>query len=132
MAGDTLYVLEKVSIGKVWDKAMGKPACEALQAAVEKALGSSGGKVVKTIDKGEKGFKVSLTLESMELDPKKNLLTQTVKGMITEMPEDKYLAGLTHNAKLPDANPKKLEADVKFLSGDSGAKLGEKIRKEVK
>lgn len=132
MAGDTkLFVVDKVVIGKVWDKAMSKPAGESFRAGVEKALGSSGCKVVKSIGKDEKGFKVTLTLESMELDEKKNLLSHVVKGAIASLPEDKYVAGLTHTAKLPDANPKKIESDVKFLCGDSGGKLGEKIKKAV-
>lgn len=128
---DTLFVVDKVSVGKIWDKSMSKAAGEAFQAGVEKVLGSGGSKVVKTIGKDEKGYKITLTIESMEID-KKNNLAQSVKGVIAALPEDKYVAGLTHSGKLPDPNPKKMEADVKFLSGDSGAKLGEKLKKEVK
>lgn len=132
MAGDTkLFLVEKVKIGKVWDKAMTKTAGDALLAGVEKALNTSGAKVVSSFGKDEKGFRVTLTLESLELNEKKGALEQLVKGVITAMPDDKYLAGLTHSGKLPDVNMKKIEADVKFLCTDSGAKLGEKIRKEV-
>jgi hypothetical protein len=127
-----LYVLGKPDIGKIWDKKMAKPAGEALLAGVEKALGASGGKVVKSLAKDEKGFKVTLTLESMEFDEKKSVLSHVVKGVIATLPDDKYLAGLTHSGKLPGVDPKKLEADVKFFCNDSGGKLGEKIRKEVK
>lgn len=128
---DVLFVVDKVSIGKIWDKSMSKTASEAFQAGVEKTLNGSGSKVVKTIGKDEQGFKVSLTIETMEID-KKNNLAQSVKGVIAALPEDKYVAGLTHSGKLPDPNPKKMEADVKFLCTDSGTKLGEKLKKEVK
>lgn len=131
MAG-VLFVVDKVSVGKIWDKSMGKVAGEAFHAGVVKALNGAGSKVVNSIGKDETGFKISLTLESMEHDQKKNVLSQSVKGVIAALPEDKYVAGLTHTGKLPDPNAKKMEADVKFLSSDSGVKLGEKLKKEVK
>lgn len=132
MADEVQFIVEKLEIGKVWDKSMARPAGESFQAGVEKALGAAGGKVVKSLGKDAKGFKLTLTMESLEFDEKKALLSQVVKGMITAMPEDKYLAGLTHKGKLPDVNAKKIEADVKFLCSDSGSKLGALIRKEIK
>lgn len=134
MAGEkTLFVLvEKVTIGKVWDKAMEKPAVDAFLAAVEKGLNSSGSKVVKSIGKDEEGFKISLTLESLDFDEKKDIMALAVKGVIAALPKDKYVGGLDNNGKLSGVNPKNIEADVKALCIDAGGNLADKLKKKVK
>lgn len=124
-------VIDKVSVTKIWDKKMGKTACEALGAGAEKALGSSTTEVVKAIAANGKGYRLSLTVESLELDQKANALIGSVKGILTELPADKYLAGLSGGGKIPGPNAKKMETEVKDLMTSLGESLGEKARKAL-
>lgn len=124
-------ILDKATLGKIWDKKMGPAACEALRAGAEKALNGSTSEVVKAIDKNSKGYRVSLNIESLELDAKAMKLSASVKGIVSTMPDDKYFGGTSNNSNLPGVEQKRMEKDVKELMLAIGVGIGEKIAKTL-
>lgn len=132
MAQDKIcIVVDKVKVVRIWDKTMTRAATDALGAALAGALGGSRTKVVDRVGKDEKGYRISPTIEALDFDDKKRVLSVSLKAIVSELPEDAYFAGLSNAAKIPDPNPRKMEADVKALLEAAGEGLGTKLRKAV-
>jgi hypothetical protein len=132
MPGEKIpVILDKPALGKIWDKKMGPAACEALRLGAEKGLNGSKTEAVKAIGKDDKGYRLSLNIESLDLDAKAMKLSASVKSIIATMPDDKYFGGGSNSSNLPGVEQKRMEKDVKELMLAIGVAIGEKTAKSL-
>jgi hypothetical protein len=129
MAEKAKFVVVSVSVKAIKDKAMASAVESALPKGVESGIGSKA-EPVKTLGKGEKGFGITLTVEKMEVAGK--VISAVVKGTISTLPEDAYLANVTFKGKTEAPDPKRMEKDMKDIARMFGEGLGNDIAKEIK
>lgn len=101
MGEKTAVAISKCGIGKVYDDKAGKAAAGVADTAVPKAI-KGGGKfeVVKSAPKGEKGFSLLPSIESLTHDAKKGALSISVKIVIAALPKNAMIAFASGKASI--------------------------------
>lgn len=124
--------IEAVTIGKIWDKKMKDPASDALRGAVLAVVGKSSKiEVAKKVEKGAKGYIVTLSIDELDLDDKKALLSAKASGKVVDVGGTKKGASLSGKSKIPDADVKRIEGDVVALMKSLGEGMGKDLKNFV-
>jgi hypothetical protein len=131
MAEKAKFVIISTSVSAIKDKAIASATASDLPKGVEAGIGSAA-EMVKAIGKGEKGFGITLTVETMEVGKDGKLISAVIKGAISTLPEDTYLANVTFKGKTDAPDPKRVERDMKEIARTFGQMLGKDIAKQIK
>ena len=129
---DAPVEIGKVKVKSSFDDASKKAAPKIVEAALLDGLkGARGLAVGQKIKKGQQGYMIDPTVESIAYDEAKATVSVTVKLSVVPMPKTDGAAVLTNSASVPKANPKRLKDDVAAaLEGAAGAGAA-KLRKHL-
>jgi hypothetical protein len=131
MAEKAKFVIISTSVAAIKDKAIASATASDLPKGVEAGIGSAAD-MVKAIGKGEKGFGITLTVDTMEVGKDGRLISAVIKGTMSEPPEDTYLANVTFNGKTDAPDSKRVEKDMREIARTFGQMLGKDFAKQIK
>jgi hypothetical protein len=131
MAEKAKFVMQNVSVSAIKDKVIAAAVASDLPKGVEGGIGSAG-EMVKSLGKGEEGFGITLTVETMEVTKDGKFLSALIKGTISELPKDAYKANLTFKGKTEAPDPKRMDKEMKSIARSFGEGLGKDIVKQIK
>jgi len=122
----------KVTVKSSFDDAPKKAAPKivetALLAGLMGAKGLAGGEKIR---KGQQGYMIDPTVESIAYDEAKATVSVTLKLAVVPMPKTDGAAVLTNSASVPKVNPKRLKDDAAAALQGAAEAGAAKLRKHL-